>query len=31
MKHAEEFEKQEKSAAAKTLGGKVNDTKFGPS
>jgi hypothetical protein len=31
MKHAEQFERQEKSAAAKTLGGKVTETKFGPS
>jgi hypothetical protein len=30
MKHAREFEKQEVSAAAKTLGGKVTATKFGP-
>jgi hypothetical protein len=30
MKHAEEFEKQEKSAAAKTLGGKSTDTKRSP-
>jgi len=29
-KHAEEFEKQEKSAAAKTLGGKLTETKYGP-
>jgi hypothetical protein len=29
-KHAEEFEKQEKSAAAKTLGGELRATKWGP-
>ena len=30
MKHAEEFERQEKLAAAKTLGGKVSETRAGP-
>lgn len=30
MKHAEQFEKQEKLAAARTLGGTVTDTRFGP-
>ena len=29
-KHADDFESQEKSAAAKTLGGKITKTKFGP-
>jgi hypothetical protein len=30
VKHAEEFEKEEKGVAAKTLGGQVTQTKYGP-
>jgi hypothetical protein len=30
LKHAQEFDKQEKLAAAKTLGGSVTNTKWGP-